>query len=153
MDEVAEMSLCTSYFPVAALLCAVLPHKPRWRHQNVKIKTKNPPTNSNKASDNVFTANYPQKVSKCSHSPSVFSHKIDSQYVSQAVLWEASDVRINAGAVGVMSAEASSSSSVRGYSRHNTLEPGVEKTTYSLSQAEGPQHSLHSVHLYNPNGN
>lgn len=30
--------------------------------------------------------NYPQKLSKCSHSPSVFSHKIDSQHVSQAVL-------------------------------------------------------------------
>lgn len=111
MDEVAEMSLGTSYFPVVALRCAMFPHKPRWGHQNLKKKTnkKTKNANSNKASGNVFTANYPQKVSKCSHSPSVFSHKIDSQYVSQAVFWVASDMRINVEAGGVMSVAASSS--------------------------------------------
>lgn len=106
MDEVAEMSLCTSHFPVVALRCAVLPHKPRWRHQNLKN------TNSNKSCGNVFTANYPQKVSKCSHFPSVFSHKIDSQHVSQAVSRVASHTRTNVVVVGVMSVEASSSSAL-----------------------------------------
>lgn len=48
-------------------------------------------------------------------------------------------------AVGVMSVEASSNSALSG--------PGVEKTTYSLSHALGPQHYLHYVHLYNLNGN
>lgn len=101
----AEMSLCTSHFPVVvALCCTVLHHKPRWRHQNLKN------TNSNKACCSVFAANYPQKVSKCSHSPSVFSHKIDGQHVSQAVLWVGCDIQIrdvtNVVAVGVMSVGA-----------------------------------------------
>lgn len=91
------MSLCASHFPVVvALRCTALHHKPRWRHQNLKN------TNSNKACGDVFTANYPEKVSKCSHSPSVFSHKIDGRHVSQAVFWVAWDIRTNSVAVGVM---------------------------------------------------
>ncbi len=144
MDEVAKMSLCISHFPVVALHCAVLPHKPRRRHQNLKN------TNSNKACGNVFTANYPQKVSKCSHFPSVFSHKIDSQHVSQAVFWAASHIRTNVVVVGVM---CWSFQEQCPQWQHTTLGPGVEKTTYSLSHTLGPQHYLHCVHLYNPHGN
>lgn len=129
MDEVAEMSLCTSHFPVVALRCVPLPHKLRWRHQNLKN------THSNKACCNVFPSKLPtETVSKCSHFPSVFSHKIDSYHVSRAVFWE--ENKCGVCAVGVMKVPTPcsgvTSSTFRDYNKHTTLRAsGIKKTSCS----------------------
>lgn len=79
------MSLHASHFPVVAAI-----------NQDGGIKIRKN-TNPNKARRSVFTANYSQKVSKCRHSPSVFSHKIDGRRVSPAVSWSAADIITNGG--------------------------------------------------------
>lgn len=82
------MSLHASHFPVVAPRAAI--------NQDGGIKIQKN-TNSNKAHCSVSTANYSQKVSKCRHSPSVFSHKIDGQRFSPAVSWPAADIITNGG--------------------------------------------------------
>lgn len=83
-----EMSLHASHFPVVAPRAAI--------NQDGGIKIRKN-TNSKKACRSVFMANYSQKVSKCRHSTSVFSHKIDGWRVSPAVSWSAADIITNGG--------------------------------------------------------
>lgn len=84
------MSLHASHFPVVAPRAAIN------QDGGIEIRKKTPQILIKPAAA-LFTANCSQKVSKCRHFPSVFSHKIDGGHVSPAVSWPAADIITNGG--------------------------------------------------------